>query len=77
MCACVRACVLCVSCVCTPQFHPWGLSNTDYPPFKSLPSIIRELGHEGREISILKIDAEGAEYEVRVCVCVYVCVCVT
>ena len=31
-------------------------------PVKTLPTIIKELGHEGREIDILKIDVEGSEY---------------
>ena len=31
-------------------------------PVKTLPTIRRELGHEGRTIDILKIDVEGSEY---------------
>ena len=30
----------------------------------TLPTIMRRLGHEGRELDILKLDIEGAEYEV-------------
>jgi FkbM family methyltransferase len=29
---------------------------------KTLPTIIKELGHEGRKIDILKVDVEGSEY---------------
>ena len=29
---------------------------------KSIEQIVKELGHEGREIDILKIDIEGSEY---------------
>lgn len=31
-------------------------------PVKTLPTIIKELGHEGRTIDIMKIDVEGSEY---------------
>lgn len=31
-------------------------------PVKTLKTIMRELGHAGREISILKLDVEGSEY---------------
>lgn len=31
-------------------------------PVKTLPTIIKELGHVGRTIDILKIDVEGSEY---------------
>mmetsp|Transcript_13715 Transcript_13715/g.16155 ORF Transcript_13715/g.16155 Transcript_13715/m.16155 type:complete len:400 (+) Transcript_13715:84-1283(+) len=31
-------------------------------PVKTLPTIIKELGHEGKAIDVLKIDVEGSEY---------------
>jgi len=31
-------------------------------PVKTLPTIIEELGHEGRTIDILKVDVEGSEF---------------
>ena len=31
-------------------------------PVKTLPTIIKELGHEGRTIDILKVDVEGSEF---------------
>ena len=31
-------------------------------PMKSIPDIVRQLGHQGRTIDILKIDIEGNEY---------------
>lgn len=31
-------------------------------PVKTLPTIMKELGHKGRDIDILKIDVEGSEY---------------
>eukprot|EP00588_Corethron_pennatum_P026094 CAMPEP_0194321282 /NCGR_PEP_ID=MMETSP0171-20130528/17504_1 /TAXON_ID=218684 /ORGANISM="Corethron pennatum, Strain L29A3" /LENGTH=432 /DNA_ID=CAMNT_0039079105 /DNA_START=36 /DNA_END=1335 /DNA_ORIENTATION=- len=31
-------------------------------PIKTLPTIMKELGHEGRTIDVLKLDVEGSEY---------------
>eukprot|EP00934_Nitzschia_sp_Nitz4_P007124 Nitzschia sp. Nitz4//scaffold57_size113557//67197//68502//NITZ4_003997-RA/size113557-snap-gene-0.54-mRNA-1//-1//CDS//3329554864//7114//frame0 len=48
-------------------FHPWGLEgfqNARRHPerFMTLDQTIKELGHEGRTIDILKIDCEGCEW---------------
>ena len=53
-------------------FHAIGLGGADQNfEFKgksykglTLQSIMRELGHEGRVIDVLKIDIEGAEWAV-------------
>lgn len=42
-------------------FHHWGIGYTE--PMKSMKDTIEELGHNGEEIDILKIDCEGCEYE--------------
>ena len=41
-----------------------GSLSNDVVIMKSLPDIVRMLGHEGRNIDILKIDVEGCEYGV-------------
>jgi len=51
------------------RFFPYCLAAEDYTSpagkrFRSLGSIQKELGHEGRKIDIFKIDCEGCEYEV-------------
>lgn len=40
----------------------WHESKDFKLPVKTLPTIMKELGHEGRSIDILKIDVEGSEY---------------
>jgi len=44
------------------QFHPWGLSNINNGSYKTLPEIVKSLGHTNRQIDILKIDCEGCEW---------------
>jgi phosphomannomutase len=54
------------------HYHPWGLLSTYdrdnkskvWPAghggaFKTLPEILKDLGHEDRTIDVLKIDCEG------------------
>jgi len=45
------------------HYHQVGLGSDSPPKFKSLSTIIKELGHEGRTIDIFKIDCEGCEWE--------------
>jgi len=53
-------------------FHPWGLGNDgEHVTFgasnfttKSLETIVKDLGHTGRTIDVLKIDCEGCEWHV-------------
>ena len=54
--------------------HPWGISLKDHitaplpwwknerKTMKSLTSITKELGHEGRVINVLKVDVDGIEF---------------
>jgi len=45
------------------QYHQYGVGLDDPPRFKSIKTIVKELGHEGRIIDIFKIDCEGCEWE--------------
>lgn len=45
------------------QYHQYGVGKDDPPKFKSIKTIVKELGHEGRIIDIFKIDCEGCEWE--------------
>ncbi|GFH24455.1 methyltranfer_dom domain-containing protein [Haematococcus lacustris] len=47
------------------KFHKLGLSGKDAPPMASLPTILASLNHTGKEITLFKIDIEGAEFEVH------------
>lgn len=48
------------------EFHPWGLATDNFQKggqtFKNMKQIVKDLGHEGRTIDILKIDCEGCEW---------------
>jgi len=44
-------------------FHQVRLGNGKTNQTKSLPMIINELGHQKRQIHILKVDIEGSEYD--------------
>lgn len=46
------------------HYHEWGISgpNNPKPELKSLGEVIEELGHQGRTLTVLKVDVEGAEY---------------
>jgi hypothetical protein len=54
-------------------FHPWGLGKEGAKVqlkkpdvtfvTKSVTSIVKKLGHEGRKIDIFKIDCEGCEFD--------------
>mmetsp|Transcript_17196 Transcript_17196/g.24447 ORF Transcript_17196/g.24447 Transcript_17196/m.24447 type:complete len:355 (-) Transcript_17196:31-1095(-) len=45
------------------NYHQYGLGAKDDPPeFKSLSTIVQELGHQDRIIEIFKIDCEGCEW---------------
>ena len=45
------------------NYHQIGLGNDESPEFKSLRTIVKELGHENRIIDLFKIDCEGCEWE--------------
>lgn len=44
-------------------FHPWGLADKNQESYKTLPTIIKELNHTGKEIDLLKIDCEDCEFQ--------------
>ncbi|CAF1457133.1 unnamed protein product [Adineta steineri] len=51
----------CPESVCV--FHQASLGNRTTNSSKSLQTIINELGHQKREIHILKVDIEGSEFD--------------
>ena len=44
------------------QYHRVGVGLDDPPKFKSIRTLVKELGHENRVIDIFKIDCEGCEW---------------
>jgi len=44
------------------NYHEYGLSDKDGDRFKSLSTVVEELGHQDRIIDIFKIDCEGCEW---------------
>ena len=49
------------------HFHPWGIANSNYQSedrhaYKTMSTIVHELGHEHRRIDLFKIDCEGCEF---------------
>jgi len=44
------------------HYHQVGLGLDQPPKYKSLSTIVNELGHEGRTVDIFKIDCEGCEW---------------
>lgn len=42
--------------------HPWGLAASTSFPYKTLSTILSDLGHANRTIDILKVDCEGCEH---------------
>jgi len=44
------------------HYHQVGFGLDEPPKYKSLQTIVKELGHEGRTIDIFKIDCEGCEW---------------
>jgi len=45
------------------QYHQVGVGIDKPPKFKSINTLVKELGHENRVIDIFKIDCEGCEWE--------------
>jgi len=44
------------------NYHQIGLGSDDPPRFKSLKTVVNELGHNNRTVDIFKIDCEGCEW---------------
>jgi len=44
------------------NYHQIGLGEDNPPQFKSLKTVVNELGHNNRTIDIFKIDCEGCEW---------------
>jgi len=44
------------------HYHMMAIGTEDRGKYRSLQSIVKELGHEGRTIDIFKIDCEGCEW---------------
>ena len=44
------------------QYHQVGVGIDKPPKFKSINTLVKELGHENRVIDIFKIDCEGCEW---------------
>jgi hypothetical protein len=44
------------------NYHRYGLGTEDSSSFKTLQTIVNELGHNGRTIDVFKIDCEGCEW---------------
>ena len=45
------------------HYHQVGVGQDAPPQFKSVSTIVQELGHGGRVIDIFKIDCEGCEWQ--------------
>ena len=44
------------------NYHQIGLGTDNPPKFKSLKTVVEELGHNNRTVDIFKIDCEGCEW---------------
>ena len=45
------------------QYHQVGVGIDNPPRFKSIKTLVKELGHENRIIDVFKIDCEGCEWK--------------